>query len=124
MRLLTNAIFSAIVGSIGAVSLSTLHDVQRRIAIIQLKSISHYLKLKTLSGEEIPLFDDKNFKKFLMENMDGAAGVNHLDPWGQPYSLTTKNSKAIVVSAGPDKKLQTDDDIYSESIFKTHYRAF
>jgi hypothetical protein len=35
------------------------------------------------------------------------------DQWGSPYKLETGTSKAKVLSAGPDRRFGTGDDIYS-----------
>ncbi|HMJ11428.1 MAG TPA: type II secretion system protein GspG, partial [Polyangiaceae bacterium] len=38
-------------------------------------------------------------------------GQNNNDPWGQPYVLQCTEEEVIVISAGPDKKAGTKDDI-------------
>lgn len=38
-------------------------------------------------------------------------GTNTTDPWNQPYSLSCPDGEVVVVSAGPDKKKGTADDI-------------
>jgi Type II secretion system (T2SS), protein G len=38
----------------------------------------------------------------------------HLDPWGKPYAFYQGSGGAAVVSAGPDGKLGTGDDILIE----------
>jgi hypothetical protein len=45
----------------------------------------------------------------------GASGSPLIDPWGTPYKLTIQKEeeKAIVISAGPDTKFDTSDDIRS-----------
>jgi len=39
------------------------------------------------------------------------SGTNTNDPWGQPYELRCSDDEVTVVSAGPDKKKSTKDDI-------------
>ena len=34
------------------------------------------------------------------------------DPWGAEYILEIENERPIVFSAGPDGKLDTEDDVY------------
>ncbi len=38
-------------------------------------------------------------------------GANTSDPWGTPYALTCTEDDVTVISAGPDKKKGTADDI-------------
>jgi general secretion pathway protein G len=46
------------------------------------------------------------------------------DPWGTPYEVRPgdKPSKWIVLSAGPDKQMETDDDIRSDKARETEQR--
>lgn len=39
------------------------------------------------------------------------SGTNTNDPWGQPYELRCSDDEVTVVSAGPDKKKGSKDDI-------------
>jgi prepilin-type N-terminal cleavage/methylation domain-containing protein len=39
------------------------------------------------------------------------SGTNTNDPWGQPYEPRCSDDEVTVVSAGPDKKKSTKDDI-------------
>ncbi len=57
-----------------------------------------------------------NFSDFLRENMRTADGQPpkrdpSLDPWGTPYVLFQVNKGFKVLSAGPDKLYETEDDL-------------
>ena len=81
----------------------------RRIA----KVVEHYA-MKT---------GDRNvtIEKLVTEDSKGARWLESTkrppeDPWGQPYELradTGKSGRWQVVSAGPDRQMETDDDIRS-----------
>ena len=58
------------------------------------------------------------FADYLRKNMRTKGKVvrdTALDVWETPYGLAydEKNHRVYVISAGPDKKYNTDDDIYS-----------
>ena len=63
----------------------------------------------------------KDLKELLKSGVpigSAAIGVSKsplIDPWGTPYKLTIQEDKdkAIVISAGPDAKFDTSDDIRS-----------
>jgi type II secretory pathway pseudopilin PulG len=38
-------------------------------------------------------------------------GSKTSDPWGTPYKIVCADDDVTVISAGPDKKMGTDDDI-------------
>ena len=46
------------------------------------------------------------------------------DPWGTPYEIRPgdKPHKWIVLSAGPDKQMETDDDIRSDKALETEQK--
>ena len=39
------------------------------------------------------------------------SATDHNDPWGQPYEIKCTGDDVVVLSAGPDKKKGTGDDI-------------
>jgi type II secretory pathway pseudopilin PulG len=57
------------------------------------------------TGEECPTFAQLRAKKMI----DGESNPN--DPWGTPYVIICAEDDVVVISAGPDKKTGTADDI-------------
>lgn len=60
----------------------------------------------------------EEFTTYLRKNMRMKNGIQRdtaLDMWGTPYGLAydTKANKLYVISAGPDLKYNSDDDIYA-----------
>ncbi len=47
----------------------------------------------------------------LVEDKQLDSGQNTTDPWGQDYVVTCADDEVIVMSAGPDKKSGSKDDI-------------
>lgn len=47
----------------------------------------------------------------LVEDKQLDSGQNTTDPWGQDYVITCADDEVIVMSAGPDKKAGSKDDI-------------
>jgi general secretion pathway protein G len=43
------------------------------------------------------------------KHLDSASNTD--DPWGQPYALVCTDDDVFVISAGPDKKKDTKDDV-------------
>ena len=41
-----------------------------------------------------------------------ALGLRGTDPWGGEYVLQTDGDDAVIFSAGPDREIGTDDDVY------------
>ncbi len=79
----------------------------------RVEEITRKLEAEGASGAALP-GDAANFKTFLSRSFFGADA--HLDPWGNPYVLQRqrvagRETSARVVSAGPDGKLGTADDI-------------
>ena len=42
--------------------------------------------------------------------------VNCVDPWGNELKLVTKDKRSVIVSAGPDGKFDTHDDIFGSPV--------
>lgn len=79
--------------------------------------ITRRLEEEIERGKPIP--SDAAFHDFLRTSFFGADG--HLDPWGNPYVLkrqrvANRETSFRVVSAGPDGKLNTPDDIRGKPI--------
>lgn len=47
----------------------------------------------------------------LVEDKQLDAGQTTVDPWGQEYEITCGEDEVVVISAGPDKKKGSKDDI-------------
>ena len=62
----------------------------------------------------------KSIDDLTEENADGVAALegSSTAPWGNDYKLEIKGKKVIVISAGPDGEMGTDDDIRSDTIGK------
>lgn len=47
----------------------------------------------------------------LIEDKQLDSGQNTSDPWGQDYIISCADDEVVVASAGPDKKMGSEDDI-------------
>jgi hypothetical protein len=43
--------------------------------------------------------------------------ISSADPWGNPYIVSHKDGKTVVLSLGKDGRLGTNDDITSRSVY-------
>lgn len=75
-------------------------SVQKDIA-----SIAEQVREHTATGERLP--DPRNFQDFLLRNRMAGS----MDPWGTPYYLLIRADSIVVGSAGPDREVETDDDL-------------
>ena len=112
------AIVGLLVGFVGPAVFSRFREAQldhaqnevRRIA----KVVEHYA-MKTGDG-------NVTIEKLVTEDSKGSRWLESTkrppeDPWGQPYELRAdagKPGRWLVVSAGPDRQLDTDDDVRSQ----------
>jgi general secretion pathway protein G len=63
------------------------------------------LYMANVAGAECPTVDDLKGGKYLDTTF------NTKDPWGGPYKISCDADDITVSSAGPDKKVGTEDDI-------------
>ena len=60
-------------------------------------------------NEAKPLPDVRTFPKWIERKRP--SGGDEKDPWGTPYFLVTASQGLSIVSAGPDRRRGTEDDI-------------
>jgi hypothetical protein len=90
-----------------------LLDYTRIFAVqTEINSISQIIHLESLDGQRL---DPSQFEGFLKKHMsvqgkDATRDVSK-DIWGSSYKLEVRDNFATVISAGPDKKFGTNDDV-------------
>lgn len=81
---------------------------------VEMSNICKVIKLDSIDGE-VPSDDPEKFAQYVRANIkaqNGAQGRDYSkDMWNIPYKLELKNRVATVVSAGPDQKFNTKDDV-------------
>ena len=81
---------------------------------VEMSNICKVIKLDSIDGE-IPSEDPEKFAAFIRANIkaqNGAEGRDFSkDMWNTPYRLEIKKRVATVISAGPDQKFNTKDDV-------------
>ncbi|WP_420128562.1 hypothetical protein [Longimicrobium sp.] len=87
-----------------------LNPVYRWEAKNRVHAIQRVLERERSQGAGIPR--PREFNRFLASR-EGAQAA--LDPWDQPYYLSTTRRTFRVGSAGPDRVPRTADDILSEA---------
>jgi len=75
-----------------------------RLSAASLRRLAGTWKLNH-SGEECPDFAGLRKEKLIDQESSAT------DPWGSPYVINCVDDDIVVVSAGPDKKTGTADDI-------------
>lgn len=87
-------------------SFATSRDIQQIVVLL----IDHYEKSGSLPEDNFTQYLNKNYtpkgRPFWM-----AVFSSSRDLWGTPYSLIIDGKKAEVRSAGPDRKMNTSDDV-------------
>lgn len=82
----------------------------------EVNNIARRIQQTSMMGDPVPT--PETFAEFVHANFQQTEGVNRdqaIDFWGQPYVLTIDGAVARVISAGPDRKLGTADDIVAEA---------
>lgn len=105
--LIVVAILAMVAGGVAAFALPRFREAQKqqaetgarvvRTAIQQWQAANNESSCPTISQ----LVQEKH--------LDPGQSTN--DPWGQPYTLSCADDDVTVISAGPDKKKGTKDDI-------------
>jgi hypothetical protein len=107
MRLLFQILFFTLVFSLSLVGIFFIwHDI--RDAEIEQQARADLHRLGTLSVQVFRFTDDPDEKEF-WRALGGAAPLR--DPWGTPYHLNAGHQSAEWISAGPDKRFGTEDDL-------------
>lgn len=97
-------------------SKSLFHVSRSMAAQTEVNLIAKTLRLHTLEGEPAPQTEEE-FAQFLRENLKLPDTVKRdpaLDMWGSPYVFDQGAARARVLSLGPDKALNTTDDVVAE----------
>ena len=79
----------------------------------ELKQIRARLETDLRTGGRLPT--GRQFHQFLRRNQMAGGGS---DPWGMPYTLERGRESIEVVSPGPDKILDTPDDLREAITFQ------
>ena len=81
---------------------------------MEMATICKVIHLDSLDGS-IPSSDLDSFAAYIRANIKPQKGQAmrdfSKDMWGTPYRLEVKKRVATVISAGPDKKFDTGDDV-------------
>jgi prepilin-type N-terminal cleavage/methylation domain-containing protein len=82
-------------------------DHQKKIARQSVSSLRHLAGTWRMghSGEDCP-----DFARLTADKIVDRESSSH-DPWGSPYVIRCVDDDITVLSAGPDKKVGTEDDI-------------
>ena len=103
------AIIGLIAATIGAAVHKSWVDSRLKLAQIQVREVTHTVEQFVISREQCPTLDQLVNEGYLQRAAK--------DPWGTPLQLRCPGrhtrDAADVVSAGPDKELETADDIKS-----------
>lgn len=89
-----------------------VHYVQTVMVEFEMSSVGKCLKLDSIDGSALP--NQSQFADYIRKNMDVKEGSKRdpsTDLWGQPYKIFYKEEIASIVSAGPDLKFETADDV-------------
>lgn len=111
----------AAMGVAGAVGVSAMKDGSEAIdkfqvaatQNVELNGIAQAVAMDYTESNKLPI---DNFDEFLRANMRTASGKPPkrdpaIDPWETPYKLKQIHNGFQVMSAGPDKSWETDDDM-------------
>ena len=74
----------------------------------RVNAITRVLVRERAQGTQLP--KPRDLQKFLSDREGADAAI---DPWGQPYFLYRDRRTFRVSSAGPDRRINTTDDIHS-----------
>jgi hypothetical protein len=87
----------------------------------RMQAIVKIARLDVVSGEEPQFKNQREFRKYVKRNVriTGASRADSsLDMWGKVLRGRVRGGKLIIVSAGPDKKFRTKDDVkIAENIY-------
>lgn len=111
MRSLPMLLMTVLMGYSAQKMTSKFDHLKISIAQIQLKSIGRFIKINSIDGTFPKNIRDSDFSDYLKQNMDGSKASAHLDPWGRPYTAVYVKQKLILISRGPDGKLNNFDDL-------------
>ncbi len=106
--LIVIAIMSLIAAVAAIAGINMWRDSQKKTAKLNASELRHAAGVWKLShpGEECPTVARLRADKIVDKESNTA------DPWGSPYSIVcTEDDDITVISAGPDKKIGTPDDI-------------
>jgi hypothetical protein len=84
-----------------------LEPVFRWKARGQLRQIRRQIEQKAKVGDDFP--DARQFERYLQENQIAGSDA---DPWGSSFALVNRPGFVAIVSPGPDRDLNTTDDLF------------
>lgn len=98
-------------------SVDILGTVQTTASGVEMNEIARAVKMHYLETGRLPLND---FSAFLRESMTQASGKRTRDPaadlWGTPFRIERTPKGFRILSAGPDRKWNTPDDLAAGSL--------
>jgi len=105
--LIVVAIMSLLSAVAAVAVVSVWRNSQKDTAKLNASALRHTVGVWRLShpGEECPNAERMRADKVLDKSSSST------DPWGSPYSIVCEEDDVTVISAGPDKKMGTPDDI-------------
>jgi hypothetical protein len=104
-------------GKIVKAKVSVVSDAKGKVVVRQRMSLMiDMLSLEGSSGGELPQTQEE-FQQFCMRKVKtrggGAKEDQYKDPWGTPLKYSLDAQRFYLISAGPDLKHGTKDDIKS-----------
>ena len=105
-----------IAGTIVAVTIATQHqDHQRRIesknARVVAKQKTKTKRLLTVAVDELETYRDSHDGQLPSIIDSNMLVIKHVDPWGESLRFDGHGDHALIRSAGPDKKFESNDDV-------------
>lgn len=84
----------------------------------EMRQISRDLEALSEIPRRFPL-DQEAFREWMEREYEGDART---DPWGAAYELRLSSSTFTIVSPGPDRQFNTNDDVVAEGELRTDVR--
>lgn len=102
-------------------SMDILGAVQTTASSVEMSEIARAVRMYHLESNTLPL---DHFEAFLKEHMTQASGKRTRDPsrdlWNTPFRIAKTRDGFKILSAGPDKKWGTADDVSSAHALSDH----
>lgn len=99
-------IIAMVAGAVGFAVLPTIQKARIKSTRNDAKAISSAAVLYMSDTDGCPTVQDLLNEKILDKNK------NTKDAWGNDFSIECDEDGPVAISAGPDKQMGTDDDIY------------
>ena len=102
-------------------SVDILGAAQTTASSVEMSEIARAVRMHHLESNTLPL---DNFEAFLKEHMTQVSGKRTRDPsrdlWGTPFRIAKTPVGFKILSAGPDRKWGTVDDMGSAHTLSDH----